>query len=101
MVRVDLDCAQAQVAAEGHVTMENVRGLYAVMKRANSITAGLRIEIDVTGALVEPDALERLRDCSRSHHLPAHVDPLQSDYQFSILAPQGAGVRGEGLVLAA
>lgn len=101
MVRVDLDCAQAQVAAEGHVTMENLRGLYSVMKRANSITTGLRIEIDMAGALVEPDALEQLRDCSRSHHLPAHVDPLQSDYRFSVLAPQEAAVRAEGLVLAA
>jgi hypothetical protein len=101
MVRVDLDCAQAQVAAEGHVTMENVRGLYAVMKRANSITAGLRIEIDMTGALVEPDALEQLRDCSRSHHLPAHVDPLQSDYRFSILAPEDAQARAAVLALAA
>ncbi|MBT2538959.1 hypothetical protein [Arthrobacter sp. ISL-69] len=100
-VRVDLDCAQAQVAAEGHVTMENVRGLYAVMKRANSITTGLRIEIDMTGALVEPDALEQLRDCSRSHHLPTHVDPLQSEYRLSILAPEETEVRAEVLVLAA
>jgi hypothetical protein len=101
MVRVDLDCACAQVAAEGHVTMENVRGLYAVMQRAHSITTGLRIEIDMTGALVESDALEQLRDCSRSHHLPAHVDPLQSDYRFSILAPEEAEVRAEVLGLAA
>ena len=101
MVRVDLDCAQAQVAAEGHVTIENVLGLYAVMKRANSITTGLRIEIDMTGALVEPDALEQLRDCSLSHHLPVHVDPLQADYRFSILAPEEAGVSTEVLVLAA
>ena len=100
MVRVDLECAQAQVAALGRVTMENVSGLYEVMKRANSITAGLRIEIDMTGALVEPDALEQLRDCSRSHHLPVHVDPLQSDYRFSILAPAVAQARAV-MVLAA
>jgi hypothetical protein len=101
MVRVDLDCGRAQVAAEGHVTMENVRGLYAVMKRANSIAAGLCIEIDMTGALVEPDALKQLRDCSRTHHLPVHVDPLQSDYRFSILTPEEAEVHAARLVLAA
>jgi len=34
--------------------------------------------------------LEELRACSRSHHLPARVDPLQSDYRLSILVPDNA-----------
>jgi hypothetical protein len=87
LVRVDLDCAIAQVAAQGHVTSKSVHGLYDVMKRANSLTADLTLELDMTRARIEPDALEELRTCSRSHHLPAHVDPLQSDYRLSILAP--------------
>jgi hypothetical protein len=87
LVRVDLDCATAQVAAQGHVTSKSVRGLYDVMKRANSLTACLTLELDMTRAWIEPDALEELRTCSRSHHLPADVDPLQSDYRLSILAP--------------
>jgi hypothetical protein len=90
LVRVDLDCAKAQVAAQGHVTSKSVHGLYDVMKRANSLTAGLALELDMTRAWIEPDALEELRTCSRSHHLPAHVDPLQSDYRLSILAPDNA-----------
>jgi hypothetical protein len=87
LVRVDLDCAHARVAAQGHVTAESVEALYAVMKRANSLMAGLALEIDMTRADIDPDAVEQLRDCSRSHHLPAHVDPLQSDYRFTVLAP--------------
>jgi hypothetical protein len=87
LVRVDLDCGRAQVAAQGHVTVESVCGLYAVMKRANALMAGLALEIDMTGAVVEPDALEQLRDCSRSHHLPVNVDPLQAEYRFTVLAP--------------
>ena len=87
LVRVDLDCAKAQVAAQGHVTSKSVRGLYDVMKRAHSLTAGMTLELDMTRALIDPDALEELRTCSRSHHLPSHVDPLQSDYKLSILAP--------------
>jgi hypothetical protein len=87
LVRVDLDCATAQVAAQGHVTSKSVRGLYDVMKRANSLTAGMTLELDITRARIEPDALEELRACSRSHHLPVRVDPLQSDYSLSILAP--------------
>ena len=94
LVRVDLDCAKARVAAQGHVTSKSVRGLYDVMKRANSLTAGMTLELDMTRARIEPDALEELRTCSRSHHLPAHVDPLQSDYRLSILAPDVAAPLG-------
>jgi hypothetical protein len=90
LVRVDLDCAKAQVAAQGHVTSTSVRGLYDVMKRANSLTAGMALELDMTRARIEPDALEELWTCSRSHHLPAHVHPFQSDYRLSILAPNTA-----------
>lgn len=94
LVRVDLDCAQARVAAQGHVTVQSVQALYAVMKRANSLMAGLALEIDMTHAEIDPDALEQLRDCSRSHHLPSQVDPLQSDYRFSVLAPDDVEPHG-------
>lgn len=90
LVKVDLDCAQAEIAAQGHVTVESILGLYAVMKRANALMEGLALEIDMTGARIEPDALEQLRECSRSHHLPVHVDPFQSNYRFSILVPLDA-----------
>lgn len=93
LVRMDLDCAKAQVAAQGHVTSKSVHGLYDVMKRANSLMAGLALELDMTGARIEPEALEELRTCSRSHHLPVHVDPLQDDYRLSILAPDNAEPR--------
>ncbi|MDQ0078704.1 hypothetical protein [Arthrobacter oryzae] len=41
----------------------------------------------MTRAEVDPDALGQLRGCSRSHHLPTDVDPLQADCRFSVLAP--------------
>lgn len=47
LVRVDLDGAQAQVAAQGHVTVHSVQGLYDVMKRASSLLAGLALELDM------------------------------------------------------
>ncbi|MCW2763697.1 MAG: hypothetical protein JWR85_3898 [Marmoricola sp.] len=77
LVRVDLDCAKAQVAAQGHVTSKSVHGLYDVMKRANSFTVGMALELDMNPAWIEPDALEELRTCSRSHHLPAHIVPVR------------------------
>lgn len=76
------------------MTSKSVNGLYAVMKRANSLTAGMALELDMTRAHIEPDTLEELTACSRSHHLPAHVDPLQSDYRLSILAPANAASPG-------
>ncbi|WP_354186707.1 hypothetical protein [Arthrobacter sp. UYCu712] len=89
-VRVDLDGAQAMVAAQGHVTMQSIQALYVIMKRANDFMNGLALEIEVTRAKVDPDALEQLHACSQSHHLPAKIDPFQADCALSILAPGDA-----------
>ncbi|WP_284764453.1 hypothetical protein [Arthrobacter sp. efr-133-R2A-63] len=94
LVRVDLDCAHAKIAAQGRVTAQSIQALYVVVKRANALIKGLALEIDVTRAMVEPEALEQLRACSRSHHLPADIDPFQSDCRLSILAPGDAFTTG-------
>lgn len=60
LVRVDLDGAQAMVAAQGHVTTESIQALYVVAKRANDLMNGMALEIDVTRARVDADALEQL-----------------------------------------
>jgi hypothetical protein len=87
LVRVDLECAQAQVAARGHVTVQNIQALYVVVKRANALLDGLVTEVDVSNAKVDPVALEQLRASSRSHHLPQRIDPLQAECRFSIVGP--------------
>lgn len=97
LVRVDLDGAQALVAAQGHVTAQSIQALYVVVKRANDLVKCLALEIDVTRARVEPGALEQLRACSQSHHLPAHIDPFQADCRLRILAPGDVSTRA-GLV---
>ena len=88
LVSVDLDGAKAQVKTQGHVTVQSIQGLYSVMKRADALVPGLALELDMTLAEVEPQAMEELRGCARSHHLPLQVDPLQRNYRFSILAPK-------------
>jgi hypothetical protein len=88
LIRVDLDCAHAQIKAKGRVTAQSIHALYVIVKRANALMAGLAVEIDMTHASVEPAALEQLRACSRSHHLPAHIDPGQSKCRLSILTPE-------------
>lgn len=90
LVRVDLDCAHARIAAQGHVTEQSIQALYVVAKRANTLMKGLELEIDVTRAEIDPDALEQLRACSQSHHLPTQIDPLQTDCRLSIRAPGNA-----------
>jgi hypothetical protein len=101
LVRVDLECAQAQVAARGHVTVQNIQALYVVVKRANALVDGLVTEVDVSHALVDPVALEQLRASSQSHHLPQRIDPLQSECRFSVVGPDRAPSPSAPLGLAA
>ena len=68
---------------------------------AGSLASGLALELDVTRAQTEPDAMGELRACAKSHHLPVHVDPLQRDYRISILTPGHATSAAPELVLAA
>ncbi|CAH0268016.1 hypothetical protein SRABI26_03580 [Arthrobacter sp. Bi26] len=69
------------------MTARSLQALYVVVKRANHLREGLHLVVDVSHAVVEPAALEQLRECSASHHLPATIDPLQSECQLSIVAP--------------
>jgi hypothetical protein len=101
LVRVDLECAQAQVAARGHVTVQNVQALYVVVKRANALLDGLVTEVDVSHAMVDPAALEQLRASSRSRHLPQRIDPLQADCRFSVVAHDDTAAHAAPLRLAA
>jgi hypothetical protein len=52
LVRVDLGCAHARIAAQGHVTAQSVQALCVVAKRANTLMEGLQLEMDVTACLL-------------------------------------------------
>lgn len=90
LVRVDLDHAKAQVLAKGHVTVHSIQALYVVVKRANSLKEHLDLELDVRNAHVDPEAMQQLRACSETHHLPVLIDPQQSRCTLSILPPRRA-----------
>ncbi|WP_346763466.1 hypothetical protein [Arthrobacter sp. PAMC25564] len=81
------------------MTAQSLQALYVVVKRANHLREGLRLVVDVSHALVEPAAMEQLQACSESHHLPASIDPMQSECRLRIVAPAeadadaGAGTR--------
>ena len=97
VVRVDLDHSKAQVIAKGHITIHSVNALYVVAKRANSLKGGLDLELDISSAWVDKDALEMLRSAARTRHLPAMIDPEQAPCTISVLAdrrhPSTAAVR--------
>jgi hypothetical protein len=88
VVRVDLDHARAKVIAKGHVTVHSVNALYVVAKRANSLKEGLDLELDISQAFVDDEALEMLRTASATHHLPARIDPQQAPCTINVLAPR-------------
>ena len=100
LVRVDLDHAKAQVLAKGHVTVRNVQALYVVVKRANALKEGLDLELDMRAAHVDPEALKQLEACSKTHHLPAKIDPRQSHCTLSVLPPRPAAPHRSQLLAA-
>jgi len=86
VVRVDLDHSKAQVIAKGHITIHSVNALYVVAKRANSLRGGLDLELDISGAWVDAEALEMLHASSETRQLPARIDPDQAPCTISVLA---------------
>jgi hypothetical protein len=44
VVRVDLDGAQIQIAATGHVTISSLQALYPIVQRTSSLSRGLGVE---------------------------------------------------------
>lgn len=86
VVRIDLDHSKAQVIAKGHITIHSINALYVVAKRANSLRGGLDLELDISSAWVDPEALDMLHAASESGQLPAMIDPDQAPCTISVLA---------------
>lgn len=84
LVKMDIDGAQVRITAHGRLTSRSLHALYVVARRANGLMHGLALEIDVSGANVDPAAMEALRGCSQSRRLPALIDPQQSDVNISV-----------------
>jgi hypothetical protein len=89
-VRVDLECSSAHIEVRGLVSGWNIRALYVLAKRANSIVPGLEVVFDLAGANVKPEALKQLNMCRESRHLPVVVDPMQADFRLNIIPPAHA-----------
>jgi hypothetical protein len=98
VVRVDLEGTQIQIAATGHVTTSNLHALYPIVQRTNSLADGRDVEMDLTGALIEPDALEQLQGYAMLHELPVRVDAVPADPGIVELPARAAPeIAGAGL----
>ncbi|MGJ3190769.1 hypothetical protein FQP90_07285 [Paenarthrobacter nitroguajacolicus] len=73
VVRVDVDGEQIQIAATGRVTTLSLQGLYPVVQRTRSLGGGLGVEMDLTEAMVDADALQQLQVFAELHELPVRL----------------------------
>lgn len=101
LMHMDLEGARARISVRGVVTARNVVALYALTKRTNALVPGLEIALDLTAAAARPDALDQLRESAAAGHLPASVDPGQSDCRLRVLARQTPADVPAGVLLAA
>ncbi|MFP3580972.1 hypothetical protein SB659_15480 [Arthrobacter sp. SIMBA_036] len=75
VVRVDVDGEQIQIAATGRVTASSLQGLYPVVQRTKSLGGGLGVEMDLSEATVDPDALDQLTIYAELHEVPVRFTP--------------------------
>jgi len=80
-----------RIGVSGLVTDSNLRALYAVIRRANSAVPGIDLILDLTAALIEPAAMEKLRRCEVTRSLPTEVDPARQDMRLTVLPESGPG----------
>ena len=73
VVRVDVDGEQIQIAATGRVTALSLQGLYPLVQRTRSLGGGLGVEMDLSKATIDQDALEQLQGYAALHAVPVRL----------------------------
>jgi hypothetical protein len=87
VVGVDLDGNTARIKVRGNVDTSNVCALYGVARRANALTPGLEIVVDLANASATAGALDQLRNCEDSGKLPAAAGPGRIECNLHVLQP--------------
>jgi hypothetical protein len=85
---------------EGPGEPTEVQALY-VLARANALSPGHEIAIDLSAAHTEPETLAPLNGCVDSERLPAKVDPAQAQCRLRIIGPAGTRSTSNSMELAA
>ncbi|WP_159700145.1 hypothetical protein [Arthrobacter sp. 18067] len=73
VVRVDVDGEQIQIAATGRVTATSLQGLYPVVQRTKGLGGGLDVQMDLTEATVDADALQELQVFAELYEVPVRL----------------------------
>lgn len=74
VVRVDVDGEQIQIAATGRVTTSSLQGLYPVVQRTKGLGGGLGVEMDLSEATIDADALDQLRIYAELHEVSVRLN---------------------------
>jgi hypothetical protein len=101
LIQLDVEGSNARIEIRGSVDTRNVKAVYVLAKRANSIAPGLDILLDLQRATVQPKVMEQLRQCCEARHLPRPVDPDGSGCRLRITPAARLARTPVGLTLAA
>lgn len=81
LIRIDIDQTSAVLVVHGCLTETNYQALLVLARRAQSLTVGLAVAVDLTGAKhVDAFAVDQLR-----HGIPA--DASQRHGYIDVMAP--------------
>ncbi|NKX53930.1 hypothetical protein HGG74_05120 [Arthrobacter sp. E918] len=96
VVRFDLGCETARIKVLGKVDLHTLTALYSLIRRTNSIRPNLRLEVDLSKASAEAEALADLHQSCDSGRLPEQVDPARGKCHLRVVdpVPQLPTVRG-------
>ncbi|GLB68009.1 hypothetical protein [Arthrobacter mangrovi] len=85
VVSVDVECNTARIKVMGDVDTRNVRALYSVARRANALSPGLGIVLDLGRASATADALAELEHCAAFQVLPQDAGSADTACSLSLI----------------
>jgi hypothetical protein len=90
LVRLDVDGARAHIQIRGTITERNLGAVYALVRRAGTITDGLAVVLDLRRAAVAAVPMTNLRSASRTGQLPPATGPASTRCRLEVLEPAPA-----------
>lgn len=90
LVRLDVDGATAHIQIRGTVTERNLGAVYALVRRACTITAGLAVVLDLRRAAIGEVPMTNLRSACRTGQLPSATGPASTPCRLEVLTPTAA-----------
>jgi hypothetical protein len=90
LVRLDTTMQSARIQVGGTVTIQNLKALYAIARRTNSLVPGMEIVVDLSKAHAGAEALADLHTAVERGCLPEKSDPLHSECRLQVLEPLAA-----------